>query len=131
MPLRRLRGQRVVLVFWKSWSAPCLEELRRLEEVQEQARRQGVVILAVNDGETPARLAEIRAEHHLNLTLVADPERTIARRYRVHCWPSMVSIDEGGLVERVHSGLTPRTAPRQVRAVGAVDDQRVRPARAD
>ncbi len=107
MALRKLRGRRVLLTFWKSWSAPCLKELRRLESMHTRAGRGEAFILAVNDGEDPQRVAEIYREHHLTFAVIADPHRQIARRYRVTCWPTTVSIDENGVVNRVHLGTTP------------------------
>ncbi len=101
-----LRGQRVLLVFWKSWSTPCIRELRRLQRLHDQADQQGAVILAINDGEDSRRIAEIRREHEFTFKLVADRHRRICQRYRVHCWPTTVSIDEEGFVDRVHFGMT-------------------------
>ena len=105
LALRRLRGRRVLLNFWKSWSTPCLEELSRLQRMHDEAGREGPVILAINDGEDPEHLAEIRREHKLTVTLVPDPYRRISRRYGVNCWPTTVSIGEDGLVNRVQFGL--------------------------
>jgi peroxiredoxin len=96
----------VLLVFWKSWSTPCIRELRRLQRLHDQTGQQGPVILAINDGEDPRRIAEIRREHEFTFKLIADPRRRISRRYGVHCWPTTVSIDACGLVERVHFGMT-------------------------
>jgi len=102
----RAHGQRVLLVFWKSWSTPCIRELRRLQRLHDQAGQQGTVILAINDGEDPLRVAEIRREHGFTFKLIPDRRRRICQRYRVHCWPTTVSIDEEGLVDRVHFGMT-------------------------
>jgi peroxiredoxin len=104
--LPRLCGQPVLLLFWKSWSRPCLTELRRLQRVQDEAS-EGPVIVAVGDGEQPERVREIAQEHGLRFTLVPDPTSELARRYRVACWPTTVWIDEQGLIQRVHFGVTP------------------------
>ena len=43
LALRKLRGHRVLLNFWQSWSAPCVQELARLQALHEKggARRAG------------------------------------------------------------------------------------------
>ena len=51
-------------------------------------------------------LQAVRREHHLGFALIPDPDRRIARQYRVNCWPTIVSINELGLVDLVHSGIT-------------------------
>ncbi len=114
--LRRLRGERVLLTFWQSWSAPCLAELRRLQSLHARGDRRGPVILAVNDGEDPQRLDEVRRAHDLTLTLVPDPHRRIARRYGVTCWPTTISISENGLVDGVQFGVTPDRSAASARA---------------
>jgi peroxiredoxin len=106
LALRKLRRRRVVLNFWKSWSAPCLKELDRLQRVHARAPG-GSVVVAVNDGEDPARLEEIRRARSLSITLVADPKGQIAARYHVPCWPTTISIDERGRVEAVQFGAMP------------------------
>ncbi len=58
--LGRLRGEEVLLTFWQSWSAPCLHELRRLQRLHEEGRGRGPAILAVNGGEEPSVLDEVR-----------------------------------------------------------------------
>jgi peroxiredoxin len=101
--LRRLRGRRVLLVFWQSWSAPCIRELERLQREQ---GRGSAHVLAVNGGEDRAVLAEVRRRHGLTLPLIHDPEQVIATRYGVRCWPTTVSINEEGVVDRVQFGAT-------------------------
>ena len=117
MALRRLRGQRVLLSFWKSWLAPCLSELGRLQSSHDRDRREGRVVLAINDGEDRQRVAETRRAHRLTLTLVPDPERRISSRYGINCWPTTVAIDENGRVERVHFGVTRPDRTHEVKTV--------------
>jgi peroxiredoxin len=106
-PLRRLCGQRALLMFWKSWSRPCLAELQHLQRLHEAPNGQGRVILAVGDGEDAERMQEIARRYGLRFTLVPDPKSELAMRFRVRCWPTTVWIDEQGLVQRAHFGATP------------------------
>jgi peroxiredoxin len=107
LAVARLRGQRVLLMFWKSCSRPCLAELSRLQHVYDRGGQRAPVIYAIGDGETPERIAEIARAHQLRFTLVSDADRRIARRYGVNCWPTMLSINEG-LIDAVHVGVVPR-----------------------
>ena len=77
--LRRLRGRRILLVFWQSWSSPCLRELRRLAESWRE--RDAPFVLAVNGGEAREVMAEVRRTHGLPFPLIQDPERRIAELY--------------------------------------------------
>jgi peroxiredoxin len=115
--LRRLRGREVLLTFWQSWSAPCLEELRRLEELQRGEN--APVVLAVNGGEDARVLAEVRAQHGLTFPLVADPDQEIATRYGVQCWPTTVSINREGIVSRIQIGTAREHRPPRNRTEAA------------
>ena len=68
--------------------------------------RTGTVIVGIADGESAECTVKIRRDHHLGFALIPDPDRRIARQYRVNCWPTIVSINELGLVDLVHSGIT-------------------------
>lgn len=106
--LRKLRGRPVLLAFWTSWSEPCLAELRSLQSRYGQSADDGPIVLAINDGEPAERADEAFKAHGLSFQLVPDPNREVARLYGVSCWPTVVSIDQSGFVERVHLGRTPR-----------------------
>ena len=104
--LRRLRGQRVLLNFWQSWSAPCIKELRRLQLLHEARGERAPVIVAVNGGEAGEAIAEVRRQHKLTFALVPDADQRLARLYGVACWPTTVAINEEGIVNRVQFGLS-------------------------
>jgi hypothetical protein len=103
LAMRRLRGTRVLLCFWQSWSAPCIRELRRLQAQPGEGDR-GTVVVAVNGGEGREVSADIRRRHELTFTMAHDRGRTIARRYGISCWPTIVSIDGEGVVDGVRLG---------------------------
>lgn len=103
--LRRLRGRRVLLNFWKSWSTPCLRELHRLQQLQQKGD-ETPVILAVNGGEERSVLTEVRGQHKLTFPLIHDPDQSIAMLYGILCWPTTVSINEEGIVDRIQFGRT-------------------------
>ncbi len=105
--LRRFRGQPVLLNFWKSWSKPCLRELRRLQTLQEQQPRNAPVIMAVNSED--AALADVRCQNNLTFRLIPDRNQSIAELYGVQCWPTTVSINQEGIIDRVQFGLAHET----------------------
>jgi peroxiredoxin len=122
--LSRLRGRRVLLLFWKSCSRPCLVELRRMQHGHNQDGRDETVVVAIADGEDAHRTAEIGREHNLGFALIPDPDRRIARQYKVNCWPTIVSINENGLVDFVHSGITHKREVAPNVSVRAQNDNR-------
>lgn len=101
--LRRLRGRAVTMVFWQSWSQPCLTELTRLQRAHEAGT--APLILAVSGGDTREELAAVREQLGLTFPLIADERQAIAGLYGVQCWPTTIAINESGLIERIQFGL--------------------------
>jgi AhpC/TSA family len=109
---RQLRGRRLLLLFWKSCSTPCINELVRLQHMHRRTGGRGSVILAVADGEDAQRIAEVIRQNGLGFLVVPDPNRQIARPCGINCWPTIVAVREDGLVSAIHYGAThPPRAP--------------------
>jgi peroxiredoxin len=106
LALRRLRGKSVLLIFWQSWSAPCIKELRRLQQLNDAGGERAPVILAVNGGEALEVIAEARRQHKLTFMLAPDADQRVAQLYGVACWPTTVSINPDGMVDRIQFGIT-------------------------
>jgi peroxiredoxin len=107
LALRKLRGGRVLLNFWQSWSAPCIRELRRLQGIQEQDGERAPTIVAVSAPDDRVPLADIRRKYGLTFALVHDSGGVLARQFAVRCWPTTLSIDTDGFVDGVQLGVAP------------------------
>lgn len=101
--LHRLRGRDVLLNFWQSWSAPCLAELQRLQQIH-QVGRQAPVIVGLHGGTQSEAVDEIRKRLRLSYPLAQDHQQRIARRYGVRCWPTTIKISADGRVEHIQFG---------------------------
>jgi peroxiredoxin len=113
VPFRTLRGRRVELCFWKSCSTPCLRELGRLQRRVDEATGADPMIIGVNGGEDATRVEAVRRELELTFPLVVDAGRRLTRQYDVHCWPTVVRLDEDGRVDGAQFGASrpPRQRP--------------------
>ncbi len=110
--LSSLRGKGVVLVFWATWCEYCRQVLPHLAEVYEEARDDGIEMLAINQQEEPERVVAYTAEHDLPYPVLMDRDGEVAGRYRVRGLPTTVFIDPGGAVQRVHLGTLEESALR-------------------
>lgn len=100
--LAAMRGRPVLVQFWGTWCPVCRMEL---ESLQALSRDRQVVTVAMQSGEE----SEIRAfmrKHHLNYTVIADPDGGIARRWGVSAVPAGFVIGPSGRIRFRVVGLT-------------------------
>ena len=103
LTLRKIQGRPVCLVFWNSTSQPSLDAVL---QAQSTAQKSGVpIVLAINDGESPEVVKRTAGANGLSVTVVTDPQRRITSAYGVTVWPTVVLIDENGLVRSMRYGL--------------------------
>lgn len=111
LPLSKLKGRRVVLVFWHSSSAPSKQAIAAALQAKNGA--QSPLVLAINDGESPEHAHRVLAEKKISAIAVADPGRQIATAYGVTAWPTIVSIDASGIIAGVQLGYAESAPARQ------------------
>jgi cytochrome c biogenesis protein CcmG/thiol:disulfide interchange protein DsbE len=100
--LSKLRGKVVVLNFWASWCAPCLEELPSLEALQRTLPQ--VTVLAVSTDEDTTAYKNFLLQHHVNLLTVQDAAQTSNPLYGTYRYPETYIIDKNGMIRRKYIG---------------------------
>ncbi len=93
------QGSPVVVNFWASWCAPCVEELPRLDALASE----GAVIVAVSIDGTPEDMEQFLEEHpYEDLVVVWDP--ALAKEVDVAGIPTTLIVDSAGLVAYRNQG---------------------------
>lgn len=96
-------GKVVVLNWYATWCAPCVEEIPLFERAQDTLG-DDVVFLLVNLEETRERAEGMLDELGATMPAVLDREGSVAERYRVTGMPTTYFIDREGIVVSVSSG---------------------------
>ncbi len=94
-----LRGKPVLINFWASWCPPCREEMPYLQEIYEEWTDQGLVLLAINIGESSSKAEEFMQNHNLSFTGLLDLKQEVARRYNITGIPTTFFIDKDGIIQ--------------------------------
>jgi thiol-disulfide isomerase/thioredoxin len=92
------RGRVVLLNFWATWCAPCIQEMPSLLELHHD--RPDLAILAVSIDENPDAYSRFLVRHHVNLITVRDPDQKAAKLYHTEGWPETYIIDRQGFIRR-------------------------------
>jgi peroxiredoxin len=99
------RGHPVVLVFWATWCGYCEREMSSLKSVYNSYKDAGLVILAVNQGDSASDVRSYRKSHGLKFTVLLDPKKSTAKLYQVTGVPKNFFIDRNGRIVQAVSGM--------------------------
>ncbi len=107
--LRSLRGQVVLLNFWATWCAPCIEELPSLEALQQAMPQLRIVAVATDeDADTYQAFLQRRPLTYLT---VFDAKQSANTMYGTFRFPESYLIDKAGVVRRKFISAQDWTSP--------------------
>lgn len=109
--LSQLRGQIVVLNFWATWCAPCVEEVPSLVEMQRRMKAKGVTVLAVSVDVDDNAYRQFLKDYKVNLLSVRDPNQKSNALYGTFKFPETYIIDRNGVMQRKFIGAVDWTEP--------------------
>jgi uncharacterized protein (TIGR03435 family) len=96
-----LRGDVVVVEFWATWCAPCVEAIPHLNRLAGEFAGQGVRFVSITD-EKAEVVRKFLATHPIRGWVGLDENRATTREYRVAYIPLTVIVDRDGRI----AGLT-------------------------
>jgi thiol-disulfide isomerase/thioredoxin len=111
--LASLRGKVVILNFWASWCAPCVEEMPSLEAFQQDMPQIHVIAVASDEGF--AQYQSFISQQHINLLTVFDRNQTSNKLYGSFGFPETYIIDKQGVIRRKLIGPQDFTSPSFMR----------------
>lgn len=111
--LASYRGKVVLLNFWWSQCAPCIEELPSLLQLHHDDP--DLAIVAVSVDEDPDSYASFIRNRHVDLITVRDSQQAAPRLFHTEMWPETYIIDRRGMIRRKFIGATDWSDP-EIRA---------------
>jgi cytochrome c biogenesis protein CcmG, thiol:disulfide interchange protein DsbE len=109
LQLSSYRGKVVILNFWASWCAPCIEEIPSLNQLQKQMPQ--LVVLGVDMDEDPGAYRQFLADHPVDFTTIRDPQRHSNVLYGTFRFPESFVIDRRGQIRRKFISAQDWTSP--------------------
>jgi cytochrome c biogenesis protein CcmG/thiol:disulfide interchange protein DsbE len=98
-------GKVLILNFWASWCAPCVQEIPSLNQIQKMFASQGLVVLGVNVDSKEDLYRNMLRRFQVTFQTVRDPRENINYRYGTYKVPESYIIDRNGKVLQKYAGL--------------------------
>jgi thiol-disulfide isomerase/thioredoxin len=98
----------IVLDFWATWCGPCTRALKKLQELHEANPACLVLAIAIDDGQSVARVSQYVQGRGFTFTVLLDPDTNVLRTFNPEAGvPTTVVLDRQGAVVYSHVGYLP------------------------
>jgi thiol-disulfide isomerase/thioredoxin len=91
--LANYRGKVLVVNFWATWCAPCVEEMPAFERLAKRLTGEAFALLTVNFGEKPTRIKPFLEKIGLDVPVLVDPGMSVSRLWVKKGLPTTFIID--------------------------------------
>ena len=99
-----IKGKIVLLDFWTTWCHFCVEEAGYVDQLNKDYADKGLLVLAVNVGESKKTVNKYLVAHPRTSRIVLTDDTNLAAMYQATVYPIYVVIDRDGNVAAVQRG---------------------------
>ena len=92
------KGKLIILNFWATWCAPCMEEMPSLDDLQSNTRLDNLKIFPINIGQEDISKSKIffKELNIKNLDIYFDTPITLAKKFSLRGIPTTILFNKGG-----------------------------------
>ncbi|WP_297528692.1 peroxiredoxin family protein [Thiohalobacter sp.] len=99
------RGKVVILNFWATWCPPCRREMPSMQRAWHKIRNEGIMMLAVNVGETEDTVFQFMGDYPMDFPVLFDHDGSVSEAWPMLALPTTFVIDpEGRIAYRAVGG---------------------------
>ncbi len=106
--LKDLRGKTVFVNFWATWCEPCRAEMPQIQNLHDQFKDKGLVVIGVNYSEPAETAKKYFSEGKYTIGNLLDPTSETYEKYGGGGIPKVVLIDKDGIVRYFQQGYNSR-----------------------
>jgi thiol-disulfide isomerase/thioredoxin len=117
-----IKGKVVLLEFWTTWCGYCADEAPFVDQIGKQFANKGLLVLAVNVGESKKTVKKYLEQHPRSVRIVLMEDTNLAAMYAAKVYPIYVVIDREGFIAGAQRGAAGEDALRRLLARGGVED---------
>ena len=94
----KFTGEILLLDFWASWCAPCLESLPFYVQLQKRYAAQGLQVLALSVDDEVKDASAFIAKNKFSLTFLWDKKGALAKELGLKAVPTTLILDKKGRI---------------------------------
>ena len=98
-------GKVVLYDFWATWCGPCHLQADIFRKLYPGLRAQGVEIVGIATGESPAVVREFAAKRPFPWPVLIDSEETLSNQLDILGLPTLVIVDREGRIRFRNTGV--------------------------
>jgi thiol-disulfide isomerase/thioredoxin len=115
-----IKGKVVLLDFWTTWCGYCVQEASIVDKLNHEFRDKGLIVLAINVGESKKTVKKYLDEHPRTSKIVMMEDTNLAAMYQANVYPVYVVIDRDGYVAAHQRGASGEQGLRRLLARGGI-----------
>jgi thiol-disulfide isomerase/thioredoxin len=116
-----IKGKIVLLEFWTTWCKYCFDEAPFVDKIGHELADKGLVVLAINVGESKKTVKKYLDLHPRNCKIVLMEDTNLAAMYQATVYPIYVVIDRDGNIAATQRGAGGEPALRRLIARAGLD----------
>ena len=121
--LSEQKGKIVVLDFWATWCAPCMQTMPLVEKAVKQFDPEQVKLVSVNLQESAQQIQPVLERYQLNVSVALDIDGVAAARYEAKAIPQLVIVGSDGVVKQLYVGGGSKVVDQMSEAIQTLLDQ--------
>jgi thiol-disulfide isomerase/thioredoxin len=116
-----IKGKVVLLEFWTTWCGFCADEAPFVDKIGHEFADKGLIVLAVNVGESKKTVKRYLDLHPRNCKIVLMEDTNLAAMYVATAYPIYVVIDRDGFIAASQRGAAGEDALRDLLASAGLE----------
>src|SRR5258708_6746574 len=109
-----IKGKVVLLEFWTTWCGFCADEAAFVDKIGHELAGKGLVLLAINVGESRKTVKKYLEQHPRNCKIVMMEDTNLAAMYQANAYPIYVVFDRDGFIVGTQRGAGGEDALRRL-----------------
>jgi len=109
-----VKGKVVLLEFWTTWCGYCAEEAAFVDKLGREFADKGLVLLAIDVGESRKTVKKYLDQHPRNCKIVFMEDTNLAAMYAATVYPIYVVVDRDGFIAGTQRGAAGEDALRRL-----------------